>query len=76
MEKVTGIGGIFFKADEAKSLGAWYRDHLGIAVDETYGGATFEWRERAEPGIGDQDLHRSDTRLPKESRHTEVPILR
>ena len=28
MEKVTGIGGIFFKASDSKSLGAWYRDHL------------------------------------------------
>jgi predicted enzyme related to lactoylglutathione lyase len=49
MEKVTGIGGIFFKASDSKSLGAWYRDHLGIPVDPLYGGATFEWREKEQP---------------------------
>lgn len=27
---VTGIGGIFFKADDPEKLGAWYRRHLGI----------------------------------------------
>jgi predicted enzyme related to lactoylglutathione lyase len=51
MEKVTGIGGIFFKAADAKSLGAWYRDHLGVPIDETYGGASFEWREHDKPDV-------------------------
>jgi predicted enzyme related to lactoylglutathione lyase len=46
MEKVIGIGGIFFKSDNATALGTWYRDHLGIPVDESYGGATFEFREK------------------------------
>ncbi len=46
MEKVTGIGGIFFKAADAKSLREWYRDHLGVPIDESYGAASFEWRER------------------------------
>jgi len=49
MEKVTGIGGIFFKAADAKSLREWYRDHLGVPIDESYGAATFEWRERDTP---------------------------
>lgn len=51
MEKVTGIGGIFFKASDSKSLGAWYRDHLGIPVDASYGGASFEWREKEQPEV-------------------------
>ncbi len=42
MQRVTGIGGIFFKAKDPKALGAWYRDHLGIAVEE-WGGAAFKW---------------------------------
>lgn len=42
MQRVTGIGGIFFKAKDPKALGAWYRDHLGIAVEE-WGGAAFHW---------------------------------
>ena len=44
MERVTGIGGVFFKAKDPKSLGAWYRDHLGIDV-QTWGGAQFPWND-------------------------------
>ena len=32
MKRVTGIGGIFFKAKDAPSLRAWYKQHLGIDV--------------------------------------------
>ena len=38
MEKVIGIGGVFFKSDDAPKLRDWYRDNLGIDVDPTYGG--------------------------------------
>lgn len=40
MEKVTGIGGIFFKADDADGLRRWYQDNLGIDVTD-WGGAMF-----------------------------------
>ncbi|MBV7380201.1 VOC family protein [Maritimibacter dapengensis] len=30
MEKVTGIGGFFFRAQDTKALAAWYRDTLGV----------------------------------------------
>ena len=30
MKRVTGIGGIFFQADDPKALGDWYEKHLGI----------------------------------------------
>lgn len=30
MKKVTGIGGIFFKAGNPKALAEWYEKHLGI----------------------------------------------
>jgi predicted enzyme related to lactoylglutathione lyase len=30
MEKVTGIGGLFFRAHDPKALAAWYEEHLGI----------------------------------------------
>jgi predicted enzyme related to lactoylglutathione lyase len=33
MERVTGIGGIFFKCKDPKALAAWYRTHLGIEPD-------------------------------------------
>ena len=42
MERVTGIGGIFFKSADPKALSAWYREHLGLDVSQ-WGGAVFEW---------------------------------
>ena len=30
MERVIGIGGIFFKARDPERLAAWYRQHLGV----------------------------------------------
>jgi predicted enzyme related to lactoylglutathione lyase len=42
MKRVTGIGGIFFKSADPKTLGAWYRDHLGLEVTD-WGGAVFPW---------------------------------
>ncbi len=42
MQRVTGIGGIFFKASDPEALGAWYRDHLGLDVSD-WGGAIFNW---------------------------------
>jgi len=47
--RVTGIGGIFFKAKDPAALGAWYREHLGLAV-EAWGGTTFAWREASRRG--------------------------
>ena len=44
MKRVTGIGGIFFKAKDAPALHAWYKLHLGIDVDE-WGGAAFTWAD-------------------------------
>lgn len=43
-EKVTGIGGIFFKCKDPKKMKEWYRQHLGFNTDAY--GATFEWYER------------------------------
>ncbi|MBV1776131.1 VOC family protein [Burkholderiaceae bacterium DAT-1] len=52
MKRVTGIGGIFFKAQDPKSLGEWYRTHLGIDV-QAWGGAAFQWRGDSNPdGVG------------------------
>jgi hypothetical protein len=30
MERVTGIGGLFFRARDPAALARWYGDHLGI----------------------------------------------
>ena len=34
MERVIGIGGHFMRATDPEALSAWYRDCLGIDVDE------------------------------------------
>ena len=44
MKRVTGIGGIFFKAKDAAALRAWYQKHFGIEVQE-WGGAAFRWMD-------------------------------
>ena len=44
MKRVTGIGGIFFKAKDAPALRAWYQRHLGIDV-QAWGGASFDWTD-------------------------------
>jgi predicted enzyme related to lactoylglutathione lyase len=46
VKRVTGIGGIFFKAKDAPAMQAWYRRHLGIDVQE-WGGAAFTWSDAA-----------------------------
>ncbi|NOD61826.1 MULTISPECIES: VOC family protein [unclassified Ruegeria] len=30
MQKVNGIGGVFFRARDPKALSAWYAEHLGV----------------------------------------------
>ncbi len=32
MEKVTGIGGLFFRARDPKALARWYAEHLGVGL--------------------------------------------
>jgi catechol 2,3-dioxygenase-like lactoylglutathione lyase family enzyme len=42
MKRVTGIGGIFFNSKDPVALRAWYKEHLGIDVQE-WGGTAFRW---------------------------------
>ncbi|MEK8033865.1 VOC family protein [Ideonella sp. DXS29W] len=44
MKRVTGIGGIFFKAKDPVALRAWYQRHLGIDV-QAWGGTAFSWAD-------------------------------
>ncbi len=43
MKRVTGIGGIFFKATDPEKLKNWYRTHLGIESESW--GAVFRWSD-------------------------------
>jgi predicted enzyme related to lactoylglutathione lyase len=56
MQKVRGIGGIFFKAKDPKALSAWYRDKLGVPLDE-WGGAQFV----ADSGVTVWNAFKADT---------------
>lgn len=43
MAKVTGVGGVFFKAKgDHAALAAWYQKHLGLPL-ESWGGALLRW---------------------------------
>ena len=44
MERVTGLGGLFFKAEDPEALYAWYEKHLGIKRGPE-GAVSFIWRE-------------------------------
>ena len=44
MNRVTGIGGVFLKAKDPVKMRAWYKDRLGIDVED-WGGTTFPWMD-------------------------------
>lgn len=46
MERVTGIGGFFFRSKDPKALAAWYERNLGVTTTPTgYDGTP--WRQEA-----------------------------
>jgi predicted enzyme related to lactoylglutathione lyase len=52
MKRVTGIGGVFFTAQDQEKLYGWYEKHLGIKREPHGSGATFHWREAENPEQG------------------------
>ena len=50
MEKVAGIGGLFFRARDPKALGSWYQQHLGIALEPKSEGESV-WQQEAGPTV-------------------------
>jgi glyoxylase I family protein len=50
MERVTGIGGFFFRAKDPAALAQWYADHLGVdLVPPTYEEEV--WRQEEGPTV-------------------------
>lgn len=47
MKKVTGLGGVFFKANDPKSMNEWYAKNLGLTTSEY--GTTFDWLHTDDP---------------------------
>ena len=50
MEKVTGVGGLFFRANDPSALARWYEAHLGVPKTlETYDESP--WQQGAGPMV-------------------------
>lgn len=50
MERVTGIGGVFFRAQDPDGLGRWYARHLGIdPAPDSYDVSS--WWQQAGPTV-------------------------
>jgi predicted enzyme related to lactoylglutathione lyase len=49
VKRVTGIGGIFMKAENPGRLYDWYEKHLGIVREPHGAGAMLHWREDENP---------------------------
>jgi predicted enzyme related to lactoylglutathione lyase len=47
MKRVTGIGGVFFKAEDPEKLYGWYEKHLGLKREQ--GGVMLHWRDPENP---------------------------
>ncbi len=46
MERVNGIGGLFFRAEDTEALASWYETHLGVSrVPTTYD--VEPWQQKA-----------------------------
>jgi predicted enzyme related to lactoylglutathione lyase len=50
MQKVVGIGGVFFRARDPASLARWYKHHLGIALTPTSYDVQ-PWHQEAGPTV-------------------------
>ena len=48
MKRVTGLGGIFFKAENPEKLYAWYKKHLGLQR-QGQEAVVFNWRYPDDP---------------------------
>jgi predicted enzyme related to lactoylglutathione lyase len=48
VERVTGIGGVFFRATDPERLAAWYEKHLGVTSGS---GGDVVWQQEAGPTV-------------------------
>jgi predicted enzyme related to lactoylglutathione lyase len=63
MERVTGLGGVFFKAEDPKKLCDWYEKHLGLKANQ--GSVVFPWRQAEDPdkkGMTVWSIFKKDTK--------------
>jgi predicted enzyme related to lactoylglutathione lyase len=50
MEKVLGIGGLFFRSRDPDALAKWYEQHLGVTITPTEYGQS-PWQQQAGPTV-------------------------
>jgi predicted enzyme related to lactoylglutathione lyase len=53
MKRVTGLGGVFFRAKDPPAIAKWYKQHLGIPAMVSEQGtamSVFSWREKGRGG--------------------------
>jgi glyoxylase I family protein len=50
MQRVTGIGGLFFRSNDPAALGQWYKEHLGIDLAPSDYGQK-PWSQDAGPTV-------------------------
>ncbi|MBK9284364.1 MAG: VOC family protein [Sphingobacteriaceae bacterium] len=48
--KITGIGGIFFKSKDVKTINNWYYKNLGLIPNDY--GSLFEWKSTVSNSVG------------------------
>ncbi|HEV7906591.1 MAG TPA: VOC family protein, partial [Pseudonocardiaceae bacterium] len=63
MAQVIGIGGIFLRSRDSARLAVWYRDNLGVPMNDN-GTVTFHWLDHAteeRPGTTTLALFANDT---------------
>jgi predicted enzyme related to lactoylglutathione lyase len=63
MKKVTGIGGVFIKAEDPAKQHEWYAKHLGIEYKKG-AGAMFHWidKDSNEPAMTVLNFFKQDTK--------------
>jgi glyoxylase I family protein len=66
MERVTGIGGVFFRAKDPDALSEWYERHFGITPTPTSYGAPV-WMQEQGPTVfapmADSEFFRAGAQL-------------
>jgi hypothetical protein len=60
MGRVTGLGGVFFKAENPEKRYQWYEKHLGIKQDAPGQGVSFLWKEAE--GFAAWSIFKPDTK--------------
>ena len=74
MKRVTGIGGIFFKAKDAPALQGWYKRHLGIDVQE-WGGTAFTWADSDGKPTGGTTVWSINTENTEQFAPSKAPFM-